>query len=908
MTSLNNEIIEGEQESYRKLARFYKSLHNYKYEIHADKIIDQPGDINYQCPSNAFFKSRQSDLIGSTALHIALSCKNNRIFNLLLKDASTKFTVKNNQGLTVLHQSIRDKYDYLKDNNNHWRSGFFQAKITDDFAKSVLNVHVTYQNNENPIDENGISHFHIACMMNHRDAVEFFLKNQPSLVNLRVNENSIIFAFCTPLHIAAFCGCVDVVEILLKYGADKSIRNAKGMTALQSVTNRNIEIIDWMHTRSTTISMFPELKEELVDKEMVMRLLIGDDMTIDDDDGFSSLHAASTLKDTTVIELLFKDKSMDLNHSINLNSSLWPGYTPLHFAAHFNIEAVKLLASQGANLTAKDFYGVTPLDMIVERFKIEDLHGILATQSFCKDIKLSDGKTKLMDLIDLMKDPESFRTFLQLEEVSVNIFVPFDSTLWPGYTILHLAAMFNETIDIVDNPCDVDSEYYSDESDNRYSKSLERIEICLESGADVIAKDSRGWTPIQLAFRSQNFEAVKYMLNYYKDTMNDPMDSDNLSHLYIACHVDHTKHAEKLLSSAANNAKITLSTSFGWHQNKTSFMHKYRSCELKSEEGSTPLHAAVTNGNQKLVSLLLENDADVNVKDGNESTLLHRILRQHRNYDLMDLLFAHPKLQDAAFDHTLTHLHLAVFFNNANAVEKLLDLGADINATLTSKSNSEFKYYDKLSVEPLNFINNHSGCTALHIAMGLRCISEYESPMRHNNDIAKLLLKRGADMFIANSAGRCVAYMSLSRRYLNTYHEDIEIEFLQKEPELQKCMFEHSGITMLHVACWKLDVNAVENLISQCGVDVNTQAHVDSPVWPGWTALHVLMLMAANRKNDSNKVDVILRILLENGADTTIQNVNLDTALHLTQPEILPIEVTSHVQYRSYAGELFFYY
>lgn len=95
----------------------------------------------------------------------------------------------------------------------------------------------------NPIDADGISHFHIACSWNDIRAVEEFLRNNSVEVNGTINHFADRFAGCTALHLTlssqtkSFTGVeaqLSTVELLLRHGADVNAEDSRGNTPMHT--------------------------------------------------------------------------------------------------------------------------------------------------------------------------------------------------------------------------------------------------------------------------------------------------------------------------------------------------------------------------------------------------------------------------------------------------------------------------------------------------------------------------------------------------------------------------------------------------------------------------------------------------------------------------------------------------
>ena len=99
-----------------------------------------------------------------------------------------------------------------------------------------------------------------------------------------------------------------------------------------------------------------------------------------------------------------------------------------------------------------------------------------------------------------------------------------------------------------------------------------------------------------------------------------------------------------------------------------------------SDEGRTALISAAARGDLEVVNLLIHGGADPNVTDNNGYTaLLHAI---EARYDQVEqVLLNHPKLDPHARGFNgVTALSKYVWREQKDAVQKLLDLGADVNA------------------------------------------------------------------------------------------------------------------------------------------------------------------------------------------------------------------------------------
>jgi ankyrin repeat protein len=145
---------------------------------------------------------------------------------------------------------------------------------------------------------------------------------------------------------------------------------------------------------------------------------------------------------------------------------------------------------------------------------------------------------------------------------------------------------------------------------------------------------------------------------------------------------------------------------------------------IDDSEMYTPLHLAVLEDNIEIIQMLLDKGANINIlcyslNNGKKYTPLHLVVLE-RNIDLVEILLekgANINLQNSSGE---TPLHLAVLEQDINIVKMLLEKGAHIN------------------------LQNSSGETPLHLAI----------KTNENDKIINLLIDKGADKTIKNKNGK----------------------------------------------------------------------------------------------------------------------------------------------------------
>ncbi len=154
----------------------------------------------------------------------------------------------------------------------------------------------------------------------------------------------------------------------------------------------------------------------------------------------------------------------------------------------------------------------------------------------------------------------------------------------------------------------------------------EIVELLINHGADVNAKDDDDRTPLHNAVWAENKEIVELLINHDADV------------------------------------------------------------NAKDDRDYTPLHSAVSRENKEVLKLLINHGADVNAKNKKGYTPLHyAVLELHyavleRNKEIAELLINHGADVNAKNQYEETPLHYAVRRQNKEVVELLINHGADVNA------------------------------------------------------------------------------------------------------------------------------------------------------------------------------------------------------------------------------------
>lgn len=237
---------------------------------------------------------------------------------------------------------------------------------------------------------------------------------------------------------------------------------------------------------------------------------------------------------------------------------------------------------------------------------------------------------------------------------------------------------------------------------------------------------------------------------------------------------------------------------------------------IRNGAGETPLYIAAKRGHKAIVELLLDRKASVQTADANGSTSLHAAAQQGFR-TIVEVLLAHGAEVNAKTKSGSTPLHLAVASGFKSVAEVLISHGADVNANAPG---SEFNG------------------TPLHIAAG-----------RDDQAIAELLLANKANPNPTNLGGYTSLHIAASRG-----NEKLMKLLLENKANVDA--IDSLGETPLDLAAKGDHTNAAETLLAH-GAEVNARNPLEGG-YKDWTPLHY----AASGRHNETAV-----LLLKHGAD-----------------------------------------
>lgn len=334
----------------------------------------------------------------------------------------------------------------------------------------------------------------------------------------------------TALHIACWNGRLEAVKFLIEQGGDINVKTNYGSTPLHNASYQgHLEIVKYLLSK-------------------------GANKEIRRSDGDSPLDFAKEKKYKEIIYLL-TDKSLLNNHGdleqvkrliadgADINEKDSVGQTALAQAAEAGyLEIAKLLVEKGADINVKNEQYRTPLH-IASLCGHLDIAKLLISNKASIIAKDKDGKTpldlakekKYKEIISLLSDKEEVIPTPVLEVTSTPILSPkaelekkirnliskgtdVNAYITKGTSALHEASYYGDLPMIkllLENNADIRIKAFNGQTPLHSASSegaLEAVKLLIMSGADPNAQDNDGWTPLHFAARKGYLEIVNYLL------------------------------------------------------------------------------------------------------------------------------------------------------------------------------------------------------------------------------------------------------------------------------------------------------------------------------------------------------------------------------------------------------------
>eukprot|EP00934_Nitzschia_sp_Nitz4_P002527 Nitzschia sp. Nitz4//scaffold77_size91520//988//3402//NITZ4_004875-RA/size91520-processed-gene-0.19-mRNA-1//1//CDS//3329557946//2517//frame0 len=390
-------------------------------------------------------------------------------------------------------------------------------------------------------DDEGLLPLGIAARCGHVECVQILLENGAQ-VNLQDHIG------CSPLHHAAEKGHVGCGELLLERGAQINAVDGEGFTSLHlAVERNNVEVV----------ALLLRYKAEM-DKS--------------NSEYWRPIHVAASNGSTGSLKLLLENGA-----SVSkLKNEKW---TALHLAAANGHEScVKTLLEFGAEVEETDRSGSTPLQKATEKSHLDCMRLLMEFKANPNTLD-NEGYTPLI-AASLEGRADCMRLLLE-RKADVNMTHP------DGWAPVHLVA------------------------DNGHDECMA---VLVEFGADLHVRNQDGWTALHKAAEQGHTRCARILLDNGADIECE--NNDGFTPLIVAAFNGHHEIAAFLLDRNASIDKqdtngcgpLYWAAAEGHYDCTNLFLERWADATLADRDGKTPMDVARSNGHVRCETLLSMRD------------------------------------------------------------------------------------------------------------------------------------------------------------------------------------------------------------------------------------------------------------------------------------------------------------
>ena len=777
----------------------------------------------------ASFRGQMDELTadGKTALHLAVEKGHSLMIPVLLRQgAKLEAGAKSNVG-TALHVASVKGFSHIAETiltfggNPNAEDAMKRSPLhlaASNGHERIIKQLLEAGGDSRAMDVTGSSPLHFAAASGHCGTIDKLINSAKMLVSLAD------YSGLTPLHKAAARGNLESIEILLNDRADIDAVSDEGSPLHYAIQHNG-------------------------DPKVVKFLLRqGSNTEVADQSGRRPLHVAAKLGNAKIVRLLIDCAELDStdNHDI----------TPLMLAVEQgSILVVQELLDHGANITASNLDGATPLHLAVEHGHRDIVGSILrqdhVPHKFTVRARNTQGHIPLhiaaqhgaMDIVTALL---SFRGDRQVKMTDVRERTPLHYAVKKGH-----ADVVRELIKHgADGAC-VDFEGLTPLHMAARAGYVEIAVLLLNVDADPNAKDENGYTSLHHAIMAGEAEMVRLLCDWKADIHIETNNRQSVLHLAtISGNLDLvqwfknqgldpnaiTNDNRTSFSLAAENGRLDILNALG----------PVSAFPIQPAELRGPLSFAAQNGHFAIVDSLLKSGVhpdegiDTSIASPIDTPLMYAV--QHEHAEVARLLLEAGANLNFCNREDETPFYWAVRNGQVDLINKFMEAEVDIDASETWPALYTGAYYGQsgvvqlllkknLNVEkcgpnewtPLHAAFDNSQVSKILLAAGAQVDPENRerfTPLNlaawyHHSDTIPVLLEYSANPVHQTEYGDTPfhhliddEYVSIVQEMLNIAKGSIDIE-------------DDYGCTPLWLAVKNSSVKMVELLLTKGEVDVN---------------------------------------------------------------------------------------
>lgn len=650
---------------------------------------------------------------GRTALHLAIENNDEVAVQRLLR-LGANVNQADKQGQTPLFEAAAHKRENMLEiltargakveHRDNQGRGLAEWAIEQGADAVFLEILASYGAPFDTTKNTRRTPLHRAAAEGRADLIETLLM-QGIDINARDNDGK------TPLHIATEAGNVAMMRALVEKGANAVQRDNDIVTPLHIAADRgNVAAVDYLltlpevrvsinqhaaYTNGFTPVMVAASKNHVA---VIERLAAhGADLNQTDNQNRHSLFIAAETGHVDAVRKLIAlgaDAGKDVLSNSNKSSAV-------HWIdeKHYK-EILGLLVTAGANINAVDSNGQTALHRACDYTSKEKILALVQLGADVNGIN-NFGQRPIDELVDNY----SYRNEDMPEVIDALLRAGADAGISPSPLVqrapLHVAVdagHVQSTTLLLKKGAPVDVRERSSQQMTPLliaaeNGNLSMADILLSYGANVAKTDADQRCALHLAARSGNAGFCEFLLDKSDIDIN-VRDKQNWTPLHHACAREKTHVVKTLIERGADLTAVDDEGYTPLHramaERSDDIIDVYvqtlgnqADFDVLSQQGDTPLMIAVRTGFVRSVDKLVAAGADVTTQNPAGASALHVALEQSENNMSMTLATA---LQTRGINpDTLadkdgnTPLHIAARMDATAVIEKLLEMGADID-------------------------------------------------------------------------------------------------------------------------------------------------------------------------------------------------------------------------------------
>ncbi|WP_338477023.1 ankyrin repeat domain-containing protein [Wolbachia endosymbiont (group A) of Nomada hirtipes] len=450
-----------------------------------------------------------------------------------------------------------------------------------------------------------------------------FLSNKNTIINAGDGDDR------APLHYAVLYGPSDMVELLMDEGADIWTKDREEKTPLKVAREHNrLEILKYLveyKDRDGRTQLYFAAEIGDLDKA---RFLLENGANIEAKNGeyqATALHAAVINNKLNVVQLL-------LGNGADIEAEDKDGWKPLHCAATFDwaFNIVEVLVEKGANINAKNNEDKTPLEVANEynqskmvNFLVNkrDQHGCMLLHYAAREGNLDLIKLLIINGAEIEAENDEGKTPLEVareySKLEAAGILSINKDIKEGKLdeVKHFLANSASRSDTDAKDKDKWSKDWSLLHYAVYNGNLNLFkgvfELLLEKSGSINARDQYGWAPLHYAVYYNEPDIVSFLVDKGADI--NVQAEDYKTPLHVTAQYNSGSEITRLLLDRGANIEATASNNFtvlhdAVYYNKLDMVEflVQRGANINAKNGrdETPLEVANRLGRTEIANFL----------------------------------------------------------------------------------------------------------------------------------------------------------------------------------------------------------------------------------------------------------------------------------------------------------------